>query len=250
MNRRLLTIIAAVVLTLLGTWIIVIYVSSAEQRAAGNQELTNVLVPIEEIPADTPADQMQDLVEVRSVPADLRPEDAITELADVEGRVTDANLLPGEPLRAGRFVEPGEAGPGGRATVDEGDQIVTVSLEAQRALGGELRAGTRVGVLVSMDGAEVPDDEATATTDDTDTADASTGFVLNDIPVVAVSGGGGEGGGGGGLTISLSVDQNEAARIVFGAEHGRIWLTEQNDQTVTSGGSIRTRDNVYRGTGN
>lgn len=241
-RRRLITITAAVVLTLIGTWIIVTYVNNAEERAAGDQQFTDVLVPEEEIPAGTAADEMQNLVTDQSVPADLRPDDAVTDLADLGDSVADAKLLPGEPLRTGRFVEPGEGSQSRGAAVDEGDQVVSIALDAQRALGGGVRAGKRVGVVISIDQAEIPDDENPG---QTTLGETLTGFVLNDIPVVAVSGGGE---GGGGVMVSLSVDQSEAGRIVFGAEHGRIWLTEQNEQTVTAGGRIRTRDNIYQGT--
>jgi pilus assembly protein CpaB len=187
---------------------------------------------------------MQNLVTDQSVPADLRPDDAVADLADVGDSVADVNLLPGEPLRTSRFVEPGEGSQARGAAVDEGDQVVSIALDAQRGLGGRVRAGQRVGVVISIDQAEIPDDENPG---QTRLGETLTGFVLNDIPVVEVSGEGGEGGGGG-LMVSLSVDQSEAGRIVFGAEHGRIWLTEQNEQTVTAGGRIRTRDNIYQGT--
>jgi len=240
-RRRLITITTAGVLTLIGTWIIVTYVNNAEERAAGNEELTNILVPEEEIPAGTTADEMQGLVTVQSIPADLRPSDAVTELAEVGDQVTDVKLLPGEPIRRERFVDRGQGGPSG-GTADEGDQVVSIALDAQRALGGDVRAGQRVGVVISMDQAEIPDDENPG---QTRIGETLTGFVLNDIPVVAKAGGDE---GGGGIMVSLSVDQSEAGRIIFGAEHGRIWLTEQNEQTVTAGGRIRTRDNIYQGT--
>ena len=241
-RRRLITIITAVVLTLVGTWIIVVYVNNAEERAARNEELTNVLVATDEIPAGTAAEEMRELVTVRSIPADLRPDDAVADLGDVSDLVTDVNLLPGEPLRAGRFVEPGQGSQSAAAVVDEGDQVVSIALEAPRSLGGQIRVGQRVGVLISIDQAEIPDDENPG---ELLPVDNTTGFVLNDIPVVRVSGGGE---GGGGVMVSLSVDQSEAGRIVFGAEHGRIWLTEQNEATATAGGRIRTRDNIYQGT--
>lgn len=240
-RRRLLTITSAIVLTLVGMWIIVVYVNNAEERAVGNEELTNVLVPVEEIPAGTSIEEMQNLVTVQSVPADLRPDDAVTDLAEVGNLVTDVDLLPGEPIRSGRFTEPGQGGRSGGAVVDEGDQIVSITLESQRALGGRIRAGQRVGILISIDQAEIPDDQNAG---QTTVVDTTTGFVLNDIPVVAVDGGG----EGGGVMVSLSVDQSEAGRVVFGAEHGRIWLTEQNEQTVTAGGRIRTPETIYQGT--
>src|SRR5690554_4649886 len=133
-RKRILTIAAAVVLTAIGTVIIVAYVNAAEQRARQGEQLTTVLVPTEEIPAGEAAADLANRVTTEEVPQDLRPEDAVSSLDELGDRVTSTSLLPGEPLRAARFVAPDAAGDDGR--IPEGMQVVSLALEPQRALGG------------------------------------------------------------------------------------------------------------------
>ena len=49
---------------------------------------------------------------------------------------------------------------------------------------------------------------------------------------------------GGTVMVSFAVDESDAERLVFGAEHGRIWLTEQNENTPTINGTFRSRQNI------
>lgn len=242
-RRRLLTIGAAVLLTLIGTVILVAYVNAAEQRAQQGEQLTTVLVPTERIEANAAARDLADRVTTDEVPRDLRPEGAVTDLAELGDRVTTTDLLPGEPLREERFGAPGQAR-AGREDIPEGFQVVSLSLEPQRALGGRIDPGLEVGVLLSVDQAEVPDPDAPG---ETNLEDQATGMVLNHVLVTDVSGGFDEetGQSAGVVMVSLAVDQSDAERLVFGAEHGRVWLTEQNAETSTAGGRFRTRETIF-----
>jgi pilus assembly protein CpaB len=243
-RRRVLTIAAAVLLTLFGTVVLVAYVNAAEQRAQQGEELTTVLVPTEEIPADTPAAELTDRVTTDELPRDMRPEDAVSDLSELGDRVTAVPLLAGEPVRAARFQAPGDVAAPGTADIPEDLQIVSIALEPQRALGGRIRTGQLVGVVLSVDGAEIPNpDDPTSTIH----ADNATGMVLNRVPVTAVSGGidSETGQAGNTVVVSLALDEADVERLVFGAEHGRVWLTEQNEETPNLGGTFRTRENIF-----
>jgi pilus assembly protein CpaB len=243
-RRRLLTIVVAVLLTVFGTVILIAYVSSAEQRARQGQELTSVLVPTKKIEANVPATDLAERVTTEEVPRDMRPQDAVSSLDELGNRVTAAELLPGEPLRAGRFQAPNRAQAPGGTAIPEGMQIVSVALEPQRALGGRVRKDQLVGVILSMDQAEIPDPDDPA---ETVFADSATGMVLNRVLVTNVSGAIDEESeqAEGTVMISLALDRSDAERLVFGAEHGRIWLTEQHADTPTLGGQFRTRKNIF-----
>lgn len=244
MNRRVLTIVGAVLLTLFGTVLLVAYVNSAEQRALAGEELTTVLVTTEEIAASVPAAELGDKVAREEVPRDMRPEDAVSSLDELGDRVTAVNILPGEPLRAGRFQSPEQAQTAGGVQIPEGMQIVTLSLEPQRALGGRISAGQEVGVMLSVDQAEVPNPTEPT---QVQVADQATGMVLDRVLVTNVSGGVDEetGQADGAVMVSFALDESNAERLVFGAEHGRVWLTEQNADTGTLGGTFRTRKNIF-----
>jgi pilus assembly protein CpaB len=240
-RRRLITIAAAVLLTLFGTVVILAYVNSAEQRAQQGQELTTVLVPIEEIEAGVPAAQLAERVTTEEIPAELRPEDAVSRLDELDDQVAAVALLPGEPLRASRFQEPGQAR-GGQAAIPEGLQVVSVALEPQRALGGRVQAGQTVGVMLSMDQAEIPSPDNPG---ESVLAESATGMVLNRVPVIEVSGVDPETSeASSSIMVSLALDESDAERLIFGAEQGRIWLTQQTDDAPALQDQFRTRQNV------
>jgi len=243
-RRRLLGIVAAVLLALFGTVVLVAYVRSAEQRAVAGQQRVEAFVVRQRIPRGTAAGDIGDRVRLEPVPRNLRPEGAVSNIAELGDRVAAVDLLPGELVASGRFVEI-EAQQGAGA-VEEGRQVISISLDAQRAAGGRLRAGQIVGVIISMDQAEVPDPD---NPDGTIEEDAISRMVLNQVSVTAVSGGAGADAeaAAGAQMVSLAVDESDAERLAFGAEHGRIWLTLQNEETVLGGGTERTRGNVYQG---
>ena len=115
-RRRLLTILAAVLLTLIGTVIIVTYVGSAERRARQGEELTTILVADERIPAGTAAGDLRERVRSIEVPQYVRPNDAVEDVAALGQQVTGADILPDEPVREGQFGPPT---PGGAAAAQD-----------------------------------------------------------------------------------------------------------------------------------
>jgi pilus assembly protein CpaB len=245
-RRRLLTILAAVLLTLIGTVIIVTYVNSAERRARQGEELTTILVADEPIPAGTAAGDVTARVRPLEVPRYVRPGDAVEDVAALGQQVTSGDILPDEPLREGQFGPPTPGGAAAELDLPEELQIVSVALEPQRALGGRIQPGQEVGIMLSVDQAEIPTD---ANSDQVEIAESATGLVLNRVPVTAVTGGldeeTGEAGGGA-VMVSFAVDESDAERLVFGAEHGRIWLTEQSQETPSINDQFRTRENVFQ----
>mgnify|MGYP003353887431 FL=1 len=47
------------------------------------------------------------------------------------------------------------------------------------------------------------------------------------------------------LLVTLAVTTPQAEQITFAAEFGMIWLTRQNADTDTTGGTILTLEKVY-----
>lgn len=151
MNRRVVGIVAAIVLAAIGTIILVNFVNSAEDRALEGEELVEVFVVQQSIPAGTPIEQVADAVERERVPEKVRAQDAVTELTQLAGLVTDVALLPGEQLTAARFVRP-EDRRGTRTTVEvpEGLLEVTIRINSEASVGAVIRPGDRVAVIASF----------------------------------------------------------------------------------------------------
>jgi pilus assembly protein CpaB len=240
----LLAAFAALVLALAGGVVLVAYVRGADARAAAGLRTVQVLVVAQLVPAGTPADQLADKVDTELVPAKTAVPGRVLHLADLAGKVAAVDLQPGEQLLAGRFKAPGELRAAGTVDVPAGDQEVSVLLEPQRAVGGRLAAGDKVGVYLSM----------------TDPA-ATTHAVLHGVLVTQVQGApaapsgstgtetasAGSAAPTGSLLITLAVTAKDAEEVVFGAEHGTLWLSLEPDGADDSGTQVLTPDNVYEG---
>jgi pilus assembly protein CpaB len=243
MGKRVIGIVAAVLLAAVGTLSLVGYVRGAESRALAGQETVEVLVLEQEVPEDTPAEDLATLVSRERIPAKVRAIDSVDDLTALEGMVTSVNLVPGEQLVSSRFATPAQLAEAAEVDVPEGLQKVTVSLEPQRAVGGTVRPGDVVGVLASF----VWDDDPKNTTKMNDQQVLVTNVQVEqlpgtpeegaeDAPALAPTGG---------LLITLAVDVEQAERIVFAAEHGTVWLTAQDDDTDQDGSVVRDPGNIY-----
>ena len=274
MKRRLIGILAAVAMAGFGTFLLVIFVRDAEGRAVAGELRVEVLVVQTEIAAGTPSELIGDSVALEQVPAKIRTEGALIDLADVEGLLTSVALLPGEQILAGRFVAP-DLLTRTRLEVPEGMIEVAVSLDPARAVGGTLFPGDAVAVFASFEpfalgGApvgETPEGEPLVEIDgilvpaDTKTPNSThlvlervliTNVQVEELPVVSED----EDGTAvakrglapsGNLLISIALTPEDAERLVFGIEHGSIWLARQTSDIDVDDTQVQTRARIYEG---
>lgn len=267
MTRRILGVLSALLLALVGTVALVAYVSGAEQRALAGEQLVEVYVVTTIIPRGTPAEDIETLVAVEQVPVKIQAQAAVDSLSALSGRVASVDLLPGEQLVAGRFVERSELADR-RIGVDVPDDMVevTVELAAERAIGGLVEPGQTVAVIASfdpfqlsstvvpVDGEVVPVPAAVAGEIEATTPN-STDLLLRKILVTGVqksaSGAASDGEDPelstpleGTVFVTLAVHPFDAERLVFTAEFGSIWLASERetvpdtDQPGQSRGSV------------
>lgn len=226
MNTRVVAVIAAGVLALLGVVLLVLWAQGAQERAFEGAELTEVVRVTEPVPSGSTAEDLSASTEAVSLPEASVPEGAVTDLGEVAGLVTTADLQPGEVLLSARLAEPGaeNAQSGG---VPEGLQEVSISLDTARIVGGALAVGDTVGVFASYNG---PDE----------TAVVDNGILVTSTGMAGVSEE-----GAATSTMTLAVSAENAAKVVHAAEFGRIWLTKQNPTTETDDG-VTDREDVVR----
>ena len=274
MNKKVLGVIGALVLALVGTTLLVSYVGRAEDRALAGEELVEVYVVNESVGAGTPADELTDAVSVEKIPEKLRATTAVTNLAELEGLVTAIDLDAGEPLLDTRFVAPQafESRPKG-VSAPAGTIEVTVALAAERAVGGLVAPGQTVAVLSSFEPFDVDpgvvqvDGEAIALPVEISTQQAvetpnSTHVILHKVLVTSVqidpragslaSDDDDETGPAeapaGDLLVTLAVTPADAERLVFTAEFGHVWLAAENVDVPEDGTTVQTRGSVYAST--
>ena len=152
--RRVIAIIAAIALAAVGTFLIVQYVGSAEERALEGEKLVSVLVVDRPIDQGTGAEDIAAFVRREDVPQKIAAEDAVGELADLEGQVATVDLVEGEQIIAGRFIDREtylESLGAPEIPLPDDKLAVTISLDPERAVGGQLASGSSVAVIASFD---------------------------------------------------------------------------------------------------
>jgi pilus assembly protein CpaB len=242
MRRRVLVALAAVLLAVVGSLVLVSYVRTAEARAAAGEVQVPVLVVAASVPVGTDAELVAASVTSVDVPARLAAPDRVTDLealTQLNGKVTTAVLLPGEQVQLDRFADPATLLPPGTVAVPDGMQEVAVTLEPQRAVAGALAPGDRVGVYVS--------EGAPGATGLPITRQVLTGVLVTRVANRAASAGTDSNGAiapaaspSTELTVTVAVPPEQGAYLVQGMELGTVWMSLQvpgpgaDTQTVTS----------------
>jgi pilus assembly protein CpaB len=239
LRRRLLAALAALVLAALGAVVLLAYVRGADARALAGMQTVDVLVVDRPVPEGTPGEELAELVRTERLPARAAVPGAVTDLDELAGRVATVDLQPGEQLLAARFAAPEDLSVPGTVAPPEGAAEVSLLLEPQRAVGGRLAAGDTVGVHLSLDG--------------------QTDVVLSRVlvtqvqgaPVAVADGEGTDTASSGGaapsasLMVTLGLRPEAAEAVVFGMEHGTVWLSLEPEGVDTSGTEVLTPANVY-----
>src|SRR5215213_1662005 len=154
MRRRFLAALAALVLLVVGTAVLVAYVRGADARALAGVRTVDVLVAYELLPKGTPGIELTSLVRTETMPVKAALEGRVTDLSSLADRVATVDLQPGEQLLSSRFVRPSDRQVPGTVDVPEGAQELSILIEPQRAVGGRLAAGDTVGLYLSTTSAD------------------------------------------------------------------------------------------------
>jgi pilus assembly protein CpaB len=244
--RRLLAAFAALLLLVVGTVVLVAYVRGADARALAGVRTVDVLVADELIPEGTSADELAGMVRTEAVPAKSAVDGRVEDLKALTGRVATVDLLPGEQLLAGRFAPPEDLQAPATVDVPQGLQEISVLLEPPRTIGGRLAAGDTVGVYLSQ---VLPD------------GTGQTSAVLHRVLVTQVQGApatpdpsaadgtetAATGAPAESLMVTLALIAKDVETVVFGAEHGSLWLSLEPEGADTGGTRVIDPGTIYVG---
>lgn len=231
MKKKLLALLSAALLAVIGVIAMISYAQGADERAFADAKMVEVLVVKTEIPAETPASRITTAVQTKKVPVAVRAEGALTSLDSVKGLSTNVTLKPGEQLLPSRFGA--LTGKGKSSSLPAGMQEVSIALSAPRVATGAVKAGDRVGVVVSY--AKQGNDGG------------YTNVVKNNLLVTRVSNSvlskvGAEEAGVP-VLVTFAVRPMDAQKLINASEFGKVWLTLQNSQTDTTGSKqIESKD--------
>lgn len=271
-RRRILGILAALVLAIVGTAALISYVNSAKDKAVGDEELVDVFVVDKLVPKGADAKAIKASVSIEQVPARLKQAGALTDLDAVGDNVAGADLLPGDQLVAARLV-PAEV-----VTEVVTDKVQVSALFApERAVGGALVKGDLVGVYISFEpfdiasaGQQATDGTAPETTvalAPGDTAPSTTqgptstpnvtrlefqNVLVTNVQTISapVSPDTTDGVGvvqvtGSQYVITLALSPEQSERFVFATEFGRVWLSIDPASVADDGTRLVTLGTVF-----
>ncbi len=255
MRTRLLGGVAALIVAIIGTVLLLTYVNGADRRALANVETEDVYVVQKTIPTGTPAVGVSDYVSKKPIPKSAIPADPITDLSAIQGKVASTALQPGEELLASRFVDPSALESPGRAAVPAGMQEVTLRLPVERVVGGSVTAGDTVGIVISFP----KEDGLPAQTQMTFNKVLVTAVQLpsgalaqSSTPTPQASQGGSLSGGGsnaqasGDYLVTVARPAPEVERLVYAQLNGTIYLSKEPASATDANSAPIDRTKVLR----
>src|SRR4051812_21907232 len=146
-KRRIMGIVAATILAIIGTVALVGYVQSAKDKAVAAESTVGVYVVDKLVPKGADPETIKASVSLEQVPTRLEQPGAVRNLDDVGADVAATDLQPGDQLVEARLVTKDQVA----AEVSDKVQIATPVLGPERAVGGALKQGDLVGVYLSFD---------------------------------------------------------------------------------------------------
>ena len=255
MKTRLIGGIAALLVAIIGTVLLVSYVQNADKRALADTETESVYVVEKTISAGTGIDKAAGAVVRKEVPKLAVAAGAVTDLNQVGQKVAAVDLMPGEQLLSTRMVDPASILGPARVQVPTGMQEITLKLPIERVVGGTLTAGDTVGVFLSVEDSAAKTGKTQLTFHKVlvTAAQFSNGSAAKSQETAAE-----EDSSKGSLTtkksapstdtylITLARNSADAERIIFATEFGSVYLSKEPANAVEGTSGVVNTGRLFR----
>lgn len=216
------TIAVSVFAAALAGAVLLAYLHRYRESVGASAQPVSVLVAKDVIEKGTPGSVVgvQELFQVTTTPRSEVKEGAFADPALLRGKVATADIYPGEQLTAADFSATGAEVVGNRLTAEE--RAIAVPIDAAHGMVGNVAAGDHVDVFAGFnvkrlraDGTPDPDAEERPVLR----------LLVEDVVVLAApEGAAGVGGGAQGTNVTLRVKDDDAAKIAFAADNGKVWI--------------------------
>lgn len=212
------TLFAAVLIALLAGASILVYLNSYRDSLKTQGALVTVLVAKEAIPKGTAGSVIasKDFYTVTTIKESQLLEGAMSDPATLRDKVATREIFEGAQLTA---VDFGAAGDSLAAQLTDRQRIVSIPFDSAHGLIGGIEPGNRVDVYAGFNVTPVT---ANGTPLEGAQARPILRLILSNVPVLAV---GEKASGSGATNVSLRVDDKKAAKIAFGSDYGKLWLS-------------------------
>jgi Flp pilus assembly protein CpaB len=217
------TIGVAVFCAVLAGAAIAVYLNNYRHSVSKQGALVTVLVSRRAIARGTPGTAVtaQGLFTSTTIRESQLREGAFSDTASLRGRYATREILRGQQLTAADFSATANAL---SSTLTGRQRVVTVPLDSAHGLIGQLQVGDHVDVMAAFTVLPI-------TRGGTPIAGAAPRPVLKTIiqnaPVVSITGGGGGIGGANTSNVGLRLTFTQANQLAFASENGKIWLADR-----------------------
>jgi Flp pilus assembly protein CpaB len=210
----------AVVAALLAGVAILVYLNRYRDNLKAGSTPVTVLIARQTIPKGTPGNVVASkaMFTATTIRESQLRDGAFSDPASLTGRVATKEIYQGSQLTAGVFSGSSTSLAG---TLTDRERVISVPLDSAHGLIGQVEVGNRVDVYAGFN--VIP-----LRADGTPVNGGQTRPVLKrimaNIPVVAV-GSGGTGVGSRTTNVSLQLTDEEAAKLAFASDNGKVWLS-------------------------
>jgi Flp pilus assembly protein CpaB len=155
MRSRGLIVVLALILATIATVGVFLYSRGVKQNAIDGGDLQSVVVAKANIPANTDLNAMirDGQFTTVDVPKDAVVTNAVTQISQLENQRNSVFIFANEQIPIARVR--GNQVPGGLLSIPEGEQAITVSLVAPRAVSGALTGGDNVTLYATFEDVEL-----------------------------------------------------------------------------------------------
>ncbi|MFC7491622.1 MULTISPECIES: RcpC/CpaB family pilus assembly protein [unclassified Knoellia] len=185
MGRRIIALIAAVLLALVGAVLVLLYANGADKRALEGQQPQTVYVTAEVVPSGTTLKDAErgGLIKRTQVAAKAKPAGALAAInAENSGLLALADIAPGQVVLEAAF---GTERLGQKAIgVASGKVAISVSLEDPNRVGAFVTPGSIITIYDTYDLKKLGTDDATAQYNELGVK--GTSVLLTKVPVIGI----------------------------------------------------------------
>jgi pilus assembly protein CpaB len=240
MARKGILATVAVIIAAVGALLVFMYARGADARASADVAQQQVLVATGQV---DPGEKVEDAVaegkfQLSEVPSAAVLPGAMTDTESLTDQVARATIYPGEQVVAQKF---GAVGSSTSLSIAKDEMAVSIQLTDPDRVAGFLSPGASVAVFVTDVDAEKPSTRLlleqvtvlgvgqTTTTSTTTTAEGGE-QTTEAIPTTI---------------LTLSVDQDDAGKVIYASKHGQITFTLLTEESRTRPDEGTTTENLF-----
>lgn len=234
MKSRGLVVGIAVVLAALAAALVLLYTNGVKKDAVTGGSLLAVIVPTQDIPANTaltPLVEQGAFAQLR-VPVDAVVDGAVTDPSELRGQTTTAPILKNQQIST-HSLSSGEAPTGGTLGISKDHVAVSIQLDSEQGVFGNISVGDQVTVYATFTGVSVipgtPKQILTGQGTATDRRDVPdfTATLIPTVRVLQVQNPSVDENGNqtnGDVTLTLDLTKQDAQTLVFAQQNATVWV--------------------------